>query len=128
MQISTLATLEATLPITHFLVAFAKMQVGRFKARHQREIIHALIELTDSPAVNSADIQWWITEGMPKAGQIYTDIGELAQRMDATQRRIARRAAINIVGPSESENRLRCRELIDRLFPTVNGPSGIELL
>lgn len=125
--VSVLDALNGTLAATYFLVAFAKREVGRFKDRHQHEIISALMQMTSGSTVNAADVQWWITEGLPRPSEIYIPIQELAQRMDTSQRRIARRAAINIVGSSKSENRLRCLALIDQLFPTTNGPNGIEL-
>ena len=116
---SVLALLDTALPMAHFLVGFARHELGRFKERHRNQIVYAVVEfLSPVAAVSTADIEWWITEGLAKATAAHVPNAVLVERMDAQQRRIARRAAINMVGPNESENRLRCRDLIDQLFPT----------
>lgn len=116
--VSVLALFADALPMSAFLVAFAKLEVGRFKTRHQKEIIHAMVELlSHGPVVSTADIEWWVTEEMPRNHEVYGPLDQLVARMDTRQKKIARRAAINIIGPSQSENRLRCMEIIRTLLP-----------
>lgn len=113
---SVLNALEEALPLAHFLVAFARHQRGKFKEKQQKIIVLAIQERLAQWDISAADVLWWITEGLPKAGQIYESIEILASRLDIKDKKVARRAAINITGTSRSPAGQASADLVERLF------------
>lgn len=113
---SPIAELQRLEPLTTFLIKFAKAGLGRFKDRHKREVIHALIEASGSKSFNAADALFWIEEEAPKAPKAYLSLPELAQRLPIEHRPIARRAALKIIGGAQSAAREQCRLLVAEIF------------
>lgn len=109
--------LRTALPLAHFLVEFARYQVGKYKPKQHAVIAAAIQERLAPNQISSADIVWWITEGLPNASELYESIEVLASRLDADNQRIARRATLALVGTSQSPVALNCLELIGKLFP-----------
>lgn len=116
---SVLKALDEALPLAHFLVAFARYQRGKFREKQQGMIVLAIQERLSQWDISAADVLWWITEGLPKAGEIYeSTILVLAERLDSKDVPIARRAAMNITGASRSPTGQACADLIEELFPS----------
>lgn len=114
---SVLKALDEALPLAHFLVSFARRQRGKFREKQQGIVVQAIQERLSQWDISPADVLWWITEGLPKAQQLYESIGVLAARLDSQDITIARRAAMNITGPSRSPTGQMCADLIEKLFP-----------
>ena len=114
---SVLKVLDEALPLAHFLVAFARYQRGKFREKQQGMIVLAIQERLSLWDISAADVLWWITEGLPKAQEIYESILVLAERLDSKDVPIARRAAMNITGASRSPTGQACADLIEELFP-----------
>lgn len=114
---SVLKALDEALPLAHFLVAFARYQRGKFREKQQGMIVLAVQERLSQWDISAADVLWWITEGLPKAQEIYESILVLAERLDSKDVLIARRAAMNITGASRSPTGQACADLIEELFP-----------
>lgn len=115
---SVLKALDEALPLAHFLVAFARYQRGKFREKQQGMIVLAVQERLSQWDISAADVLWWITEGLPKAQEIYESILVLAERLDSKDVLIARRAAMNITGASRSPTGQACADLIEELFPS----------
>ncbi len=103
--------------MSHFLVAFARYQLGKFKRKQQEAIVLAIQERLLPIQVTSADVLWWITEGLPDASQLNEPIEDLANHLHPADQRIARRAVLALVGDNHSPVGLACIELIEQLFP-----------
>jgi hypothetical protein len=114
---SVLKALDEALPLAHFLVAFARYQREKFREKQKGMIVLAIQERLPKWDISAADILWWITEGLPKVGEIYEPIAVLAGRLDSKDLPIARRAAMNITGASRSPTGQKCADLIEKLFP-----------
>jgi hypothetical protein len=114
---SVLKALDEALPLAHFLVAFARYQRGKFKEKQHGMIVLAIQERLSQWEISVADVLWWITEGLPKTDQLYESIAVLAARLGSKDVAIARRAAMNITGPSRSPTGQMCADLIEKLFP-----------
>lgn len=115
---SVLHALNEGLPLAYFLVAFARYKRGKFREKQRLIIAVAIQERLSHWDISAADVLWWITEGLPKALGITQPIEVLATRLDPLDIPIARRAAINITGPSQSPTGLACISLIGQLLPT----------
>ena len=115
---SVVKALDEALPLAHFLVAFARYQREKFREKQQGMIVLAIQERLPQWDISAADILWWITEGLPKAGEIFESILVLAGRLDSMDVPIARRAAMNITGASRSPTGQACTDLIEKLFPS----------
>ena len=115
---AVLKALDEALPLAHFLVAFARYQRGKFREKQQGMIVLAVQERLSQWDISAADVLWWITEGLPKAQEIYESILVLAERLDSKDVLIARRAAMNITGASRSPTGQACADLIEELFPS----------
>lgn len=111
------AILITVLPLAHFLVAFARYQREKFDSKRQKVIALALQERIAPYKVSPDDAIDWFTKRLPKAGDLYEPIEELAGRLQPEDIKIARRGALNITGTSQSEVGLACMALIERLFP-----------
>ena len=114
---SVLTILNSAIPMAHFLVAFARYKRGRFDEKRKAKICLAIQECIAPANVSSADIAWWITEGLPKSQQIYEPIEVLSQRLAPKDIRIARSAAFAITGAGRGEIQLLCLDLIEQLLP-----------
>lgn len=114
---TVLKALDQALPLAHFLVAFARYQRGKFREKQQGIIVLAIQERLSQRDIGAADVLWWITEGLPKAGEICESIVVLVERLDSTDVPIARKAALNITGTSRSPTGQKCADLIEKLFP-----------
>ncbi len=114
---SVVKALDEALPLGHFLVAFTRYQREKFREKQQGMIVLAIQERLPQWDISAADVLWWITEGLPKAGEIYEPIAVPAERLDSKDVPIARRAAMNITGASRSPTGQKCADLIVKLFP-----------
>lgn len=117
------ALLEA-LPLAHFLIAFARYQRGKYRPKQQEMIVHAIQERLKHWDISAADVLWWITEGLPKAGQVYEPIEVLSAGLDTRDVAIARRAAILITGVSEGPVAQACQSTIERLLGGIQSGDG----